>query len=136
MKFPFDLEAALHEQSPFDLGLFPLHLSWSTPKKAEFSNWANCIGISTVSPRFVVGTNTGETILCDTSYDDCIFVSYYANDCYNQWCRLLERKAGSIPCDSSIKAHYDENACDTFDQALFAWIKNGCKPDYDFRFRL
>ena len=136
MKLPFNLEAALHEQSPFEIGLFPLHLDWSTTRKAHFSDWSNGIRICTVSPRFVIGTTRGDTILCDTSYDGCVIVSYYATDCYNEWCRLLERKAGSLSCDSSIKAHYDENASDTFDQALFAWIEDGLRPDYDFRFRL
>lgn len=135
MKFPFDLESALHEQSPFEIGLFPLHLDWSTTKKARFSDWVSGIKIYNVSPRFVIKAGD-HTILCDTSYDGCVVISFYATDCFDEWCKMLERKAGSIPCDSSIKAHYDENAGNTFDQALFAWIEDGCKPDYDFRFRL
>lgn len=134
MKFPFNLESALHEQTPFELGLFPGKLDWRT-QKAEFSEFISGLKIYTVSPRFVIRAG-GHTFLCDTSYDDHVVISFYAKDCYDEWKQLLDRKAGSLLCDMSIKAHYDPNACETFDQALFAWLKDGCKADYDFRFRL
>lgn len=137
MRFPFNLENALHEQDPMELGLFPCKLDYRTQRAAEASEFLSGLKFHTVSPRFVIGTKDKQhTILCDTSYDDCIIVSYYGDDFYDQWKQLLDRKAGSLPCDTSITAHYDEKAVNTFDQELFAWIKDGCKPDYDFRFRL
>lgn len=135
MRCPFNLEAALHEQSPFEIGLFPGKLDYRTQKAAEASEFLSGLKIHTVSPRFVIGTGD-HTILCDTSYEGCIVISFYANDCYDEWKQLLDRKTGSLPCDMSVKAHYDPNACRTFDQELFAWINSGCKADYDFRFRL
>lgn len=133
------LEDALHDQSPMEIGLFPCKLDWSTTRKAEFSDWVSGLKFCTVSPRFVVGTKDGSgTILVDVSYENTgsVIISYYADDFYDQWRQLLHRKAGSLPCDRSITAKIDEKAVNTFDQELFAWIKEGCPQDYDFRFRL
>lgn len=131
----FNLENALHEKSPVELGLFPLRVG--LPFREGFDAFIKDLKFLTKSPRFVVGTKSGQcTIMCDVSYDNCIVVNYYDYDCFHAYETILKRGMGGINPTSTVYFKYNPRAYAIFEEALYVWVRDGASPDAKMEFHI